>query len=125
MTTAKKIVLLTLVGAVQFRRRDLKGADGVTAEIRKGQVIAVTEDMADKLTDEQYGTHDADNDYRPYFKPADDDAKVDHDFTVPYAERIAAAQRTVSHDLESLPKTDTLSGANIPKRTQRTARSAS
>lgn len=126
-TTASKAaiaaVLLTLVGAQQFRRRDLKGVDGITAEIRKGDTIRVTEETADKLTAEAYGTHDGDNDYKPYFVVAAEGTVAKYDFTVPFAEKVAAekAARTTTHDLTTLPKTEELSGANVPKRSQRPA----
>lgn len=94
-------VLLTLVGAKHFSRRDLKGPDGVTAGIKKGDTIAVTEAVADILTGEDYGTHDSDGDFHPMFKVNyDESAKLAFDFTVePEAKTAAApAPREVTHN---------------------------
>jgi hypothetical protein len=132
MSTATQAILLTLVGHATYTRRDLRGPDGVPAVVKKGESFRVTAKVAEQLLNgDDYGTHDADGDWHPWFVEASVSADATHDFTQPTAETAAQAEQhkekpTVTHDLDSLPKTEALSEsiARTPKaRSQRTVQS--
>lgn len=119
-------IALTLAGQASFTRRDLTGADGVPVVIKKGETILVTEQMAEQLSGDDYGTHDNDNEFHPWFKVAAEDAKVTHDFVNvgPAVAENVELSGTVTHDLESLPKTESVAEkariSRVPTRAQRT-----
>lgn len=118
MSNTKTVVLLTLSGLSQFMRRDLKGPDGSTAEIKKGDTIAVPEDMAITLTGDEYANRDSDGDLHPYFTDAAPGATPRFDFTKPYEPKAAAEQseRIITHDTSKESQVTEAQAASVGNR---------
>lgn len=113
--SAQAIIALTLTGLATFKRRDLNLHTGVPVVVKRGDTIGVSEDVAEQLLNPDNITRDADHNEIPFFTVAAEGTKLAYDFVtkpdvvVPEPK----GERSTTHDLSILPKTEQLSAEHV------------